>query len=163
MIYIFMSSVISMILVMMRVRDYESFKEKIREHEKSCRQKIKKTKVPFFFYMQNLAGLLGVVAVMIFVYAYSTQIKETGVNLAVSLAVCLISLFVANLLWERWKVRLYYDEEGFFIKHSYFRFKNVKEIMPLNKRNQYGLVLYNGRTVKVSSVQAKQIEMLIKK
>ncbi len=163
MIYIFMSSIISMIFIMVRVRNYESFKERIREYEKSNKRKVMKTRISFSFYLKYLLYLLGVLVLVAFVYMNSYEIGVLGVNLTVSLTVCLISVFVADLFWKGWETQLVYDKEGFFIKQSYFHFNNVKEIIQLDKKNKFEVILHNGKTIKVGHDQARQINLMIKK
>lgn len=158
---IFMSSIISMILVMIRVRDYEGFKQTIKDYERIHKKKVKKTKIPGMFLIPYLIGLLGILIVVFFTYIHSMQMNEFGVNFIISLSVCLISFFLADIFWKRWKVRLYYDEEGFFVKQNYFRFSNVKEIIPSHKKDRFNLVFHNGKAVMISSFQAKQLDLLM--
>ena len=49
MVFIFISSIISMIIVMYRVNKSEAFLEKIRDYEKINKRKMNKGKVPISF------------------------------------------------------------------------------------------------------------------
>ena len=157
MVFIFISSIISMIIVMYRVNKSEAFLEKIRDYEKINKRKMNKGKVPISFYLKYCGSLLLVLLFVMVVYINAWAIGEMGVNLSISLSVCLISLFIADLFWEKWKVRLYYDKEGFFIKSEYIRFNNVKEIKKLKKGNYSLVILKNGKELKIKDDLANQI------